>query len=101
MLNIKDLQGNFLTELVNVKVAAHVLWVEGCTTEVVSSFMDGDVYTSGFLDLKYRVDSFMSNAKLTAADFDCYRNDEPGCNYAIFTVEFKNCRYQLNFVEVV
>ena len=90
------------SEIPAVKLAGHVLWLnEDTTVEVVDSFMpctDIDEVMEAF---KYRVDSYMSNAKLTLADFDAFTITDPGCNAAIFKVQFIKTAYQLNFVEII
>lgn len=83
-----------------VKLAAHVIFVnqEG-VAEVVDSFIPSNI-NDGFEALKWRVDGYTQNADLTLADFDCFNVVDPGCNSAIFKVIFKDCSYQLNFVEI-
>ncbi len=91
-------------EFTGKKLAAHVLWFDGSTIEVVDTFMTGDVIHEGFEYLKYRFDNFAINFKLTSVDYEIYRDDEPGCNLAVFKVDGRrgnNFKYQLNFVELI
>jgi hypothetical protein len=98
----------FYKEAANKKIAAYVLWItvdEGRwiatdVAEVVDTFIEGNTIEEGFQSLKDRVTGFASDAKLDPSTFLYYRNDEPGCNFAIFTVAGDFFKYQLNFVEI-
>jgi hypothetical protein len=86
------------------KLAAHVLWFDGSTIEIVDTCMTGDVINRGFEYLKYRFDKFAKRFQLTSVDYEAYRDDAPGCNLAVFKIDGrcgKNFKYQLNFVELI
>lgn len=90
------------SEIPTAKLAAHVLWVNNDTTvEVVDSFIPCRNVEAAMETLKHRVDSYMSNSKLTLADFDTLTVKDPGCNAVIFRVQFLSTAYQLNFVEII
>jgi hypothetical protein len=95
----------FYKEATNKKLAAHVLWITADVAEVVDTFIEGNTIEEGFQSLKDRVTGFASDAELDPSIFLYYRNDEPGCNFAIFTVRGFTAvgdffKYQLNFVEI-
>ena len=85
-----------------VKLAGHVLWIGvDNNVEVVDSFIPCTNVDKAMEALKHRVDGYMANAKLTLADFDTFTVTDPGCNAAIFRVQFVETAYQLNFVEII
>jgi hypothetical protein len=87
----------FKVESKSYKLASHVVWLSCNVAEMVDLFIDGDVVTDGFLALSQRVKSFCEDS---GSWHSCYRNNDPGCNFAIFTIEVKAGKYQLNFVEI-
>lgn len=90
------------SKIPTVKLAAHVLWVnDDATVEVVDSFMPCTDVEEALRALKHRVDSYLSNSKLTLSDFDTFTVTDPGCNSVIFRVQFWSTAYQLNFVEII
>ena len=85
-----------------VKLAGHVLWIGvDNNVEVVDSFIPCTNVDKAMEALKQRVDGYMANAELTLADFDTFTVTDPGCNAAIFRVQFVETAYQLNFVEII